>query len=263
MYHPEIQKLDQMANELYAKGLKREATLCQIEAGKLQQRLLRPIGKRYFNAQWVWSYGHIGLLGMICRWSKDELVLETQGRVNNQYFLKALAPYLTIVEKLPAHLAREAEDNAMYFGCPDGNLSIHNFYKKIERECPKLSLKVPDVDETLEMLHVKRPYIALHARNFAHDPDRNVTLDMIDEFIGEETSIISIGLDEHPINDIIPSVLTLPNPWLASFQLSAACDAFIGCNSGAWTVANAYGKPVVLMNDLERKAWIYPEEIDE
>lgn len=267
MYHPEIRELDNRATVLYAQGLRKEATQCQLEAGRLQQRLVKPIGKRYLNAQWCWAYGHIGLLQMVIRWfqcqSKTQLILETHGKINNQYFLKALEPYLMIVDGLPIELKREAEDNAVYFGCPDGTKSIHNFYKHVERECPRLPLTEPNVDELLEQLQVKRPYIALHARQFNHDPQRNVTLEMVDAAIGDNLNVISIGLDEHPVNDILPNVLKLPNPWLASFQLSAACDRFIGSNSGAWTVANAYGKPVTLMNDFEHKAWIYPEDIDE
>jgi len=197
-----------------------------------------------------------------------KLILETQGRINNQYFLKVLAPFLTIVDRLAAELEREAQDNAVYFACPDGERSIHNFYKRVERECDeRLPLEAQDVDGLLESLKIKRPYIALHARQFNHDPTRNVTLRMVEEALGsypdEYNHVVSIGLDEHVANDVYPSVLSLPNPWLASFQLSAACDRFVGSNSGAWTVANAYGKPVELMNDHEHKAWIYPEEISE
>lgn len=268
MYHPEILALDGTANSLYAEGNRKEATQCQLKAGRLQQRLVKPIGKRYLNAQWCWAFGHIGLLGMIIRYFASvhpsvELILETQGRVSNAYFLKALSPSLSIVDILPSHLKREAEDNAVYFACPDGKLSIHNFYKMVDRECQKLNLPEPNVDNWLEKLGVRRPYIALHARNFNHDKARNVTLDMVEKAIDGYSAVVSIGLDEHPANDIYPSVLSLPNPHLASFQLSAACDRFIGSNSGAWTVANAYGKPVTLMNDHEHKAWIYPEEISE
>jgi len=270
MYHPEIKALDNRATVLYAQGHKKEATQCQLEAGRLQQMLVKPIGKRYLNAQWVWAYGHIGLLGMLIRFfgnsenGNAKLILETQGKVNNQYFLKVLEPFLTIVDHLPFELKREAEDNAVYFACPDGKQSIHNFYKMVERECPRLPLVEPVVDDLLAMLEIRRPFIALHARQFNHDPSRNVTLEMVEKVLDEtELDVVSIGLDEHPINDILPNVRKLPNPWLASFQLSAACDRFIGSNSGAWTVANAYGKPVELINDHEHKAWIYPEEIAE
>lgn len=268
MYHPEIQALDSIANDLYAEGRKKEATQCQLKAGALQQKLVKPIGKRYFNAQWVWAFGHIGLLANLIRWfslmhSGQELILATHGRVSNQYFLKALQPYLTIVELLPAELKREAEDNAVYFACPDGVHSIHNFHKKVERECPRLPLVAPNVDSILDALDVDAPYVALHARQFDHDPSRNVTLAQVEEAVDGYPNVVSIGLDDHPINNSVPTVRDLPNPWLASFQLSAACDRFIGSNSGAWTVANAYGKPVELMNDHEHKAWIYPEDITE
>lgn len=269
MYHPDIRALDNRATILYAQGNRKEATQCQLEAGRLQQRLVRPIGRRYLNAQWVWAYGHIGLLGMLIRFfgtsenPNATLILETGGRVSNPYFLKALEPFLTVMTALPSHLKREAEDNAIYFACPDGERSIHNFYKMVEQTCPRLPLVEPNVDELLATLEVRRPFIALHARKFDHDPARNVTLAMVEQAIGDNVDVVSIGLDDHPINDILPSVRNLPNPQLASFQLSAACDKFIGSNSGAWTVANAYGKPVELMNDFERKAWIYPEEIFE
>ena len=269
MYHPEILALDSTATDLYAEGRRKEATLYQLKAGALQQKLVRPNGRRYLNAQWCWAYGHIGLLGQLIRWFRKtepdtKLILETQDRINNQYFLKALSPFLTIVSRLAPELQREAENNAVYFACPDGEKSIHNFYKKVERECPeRLPMEAQKVDKLLEALKVERPYIALHARQFNHDPARNVTLRMVEEAIGSEKNVISIGLDEHPANDVYPSVLSLPNPWLASFQLSASCDSFVGSNSGAWTVANAYGKPVTLMNDHEHKSWIYPEEIEE
>jgi len=270
MYHPEIVALDLKANALYAEGRKKEATVCQIKAGALQQKLLKPNnGLRYLNAQWCWAYGHIGLLHQIIRWFRlkeplTRLILETQGKINNEYFLKALAPFVMIHHTLPEELKRDAENNAVYFGCPDGVLSIHNFYKMVERECTERLLTTPpDVTDLLTALKVKQPYIALHARQFAHDPSRNVSLEMIELAIDGYPDVVSIGLDEHPVNDIYPSVLTLPNPWLASFQLSAACDRFVGSNSGAWTVANAYGKPVELMNDHAHLAWIYPEEVQE
>ena len=269
MYHPDILALDAKATKLHAEGRKHDATICHIAAGILQQKLIKPIGKRYLNAQWCWAYGHIGLLHQLIRWFRlkepdTKLILETPGRINNVFFLKALEPFITILDKLPIELQREAQDNAVYFACPDGVKSIHNFYKMVERECTeRLLTQEPNVDDLLDRLGVKKPYIAVHARQFGHDPARNVSLDMVEQAIDDYPDVISIGLDEHPINDIYPSVLTLPNPWLASFQLSAACDRFIGSNSGAWVVADAYGKPVELMNDHEHKAWIYPEEIEE
>lgn len=268
MYHPEITALDNRANLLYAHGNRKEATQCQLEAGRLQQRLIKPIGRRYLTAQWCWAYGHIGLLGMVIRWSLcmnpiESLTLVTGGHVCNQYFLNALSPHITIMDALPLQMKREAEDNAVYFACPDGVQSIHNFYKMVERDCPRLPLVEPNVDGLLEKLGIRRPYVALHARQFNHDPARNVTMEMVEKAVDGYPDVISIGLDEHPANDKYKSVLSLPNPALASFQLAAACDRFIGSNSGAWTVANAYGKPIVLMNDYEHKAWIYPEAVDE
>ena len=269
MYHPEIQALDSIANDLYAEGRTKEATQCQLKAGRLQQVLIKPNGRRYLNAQWCWAYGHIGLLHQLIRYFRSRetntrLILETQGRINNPYFLKVLEPFLTVVDNLPSEMAEEATANAVYFGCPDGELSIHNFYKMVNRTCTERLLKTPpDVSKLLGHLGVSRPFVALHARQFNHDPSRNVTIGMVEEAIAGELNVISIGLDEHPINDQLPNILHEPNPWLASFQLAAACDKFIGSNSGAWTVADAYGKPVDLMNDIEHKAWIYPEAIEE
>lgn len=263
-YHPEIDSLDQQAIALYAAGRKKEATQLQLKAGALQQQLIRTPGKRYLSPQWVWAYGHIGLLGMLIRSMRGvELVLETRGSIANPYFLETMAPFLTVVERLPVHLEREAQDNAVYFACPDGVLSIHNFYKRVAREYPEPILgPAPDVSALLERLGVRRPYVAVHARNFGHDPWRNVSRQQVEDVL-QGANAISIGIDGHPINDLLPNVQKLPNPWLASFQLSAACDRFIGCNSGAWTVANAYGRPVELINDHEHKAWIYPEDIEE
>ena len=268
MYHPEIQALDSLANDLYAEGKTKEATQCQLKAGRLQQSLIKPNGRRYLNAQWVWAYGHIGLLQMLIRWSlsstaSTRLVLESQGRINNPYFLKVLEPYITIVDRLPSEMAEEAQTNAVYFACPDGIHSIHNFYKMVNQCTPRLPLTPPDVSPLLAKIGVERPFTALHARHFSHDPKRNISLQAVKDAIAGLPNVVSIGLDDHPINDFVPNVKDEPNPWLASFQLSAACDQFIGSNSGAWTVADAYGKAVTLMNDHEHKAWIYPEEINE
>lgn len=268
MYHPEIQALDSIANDLYAEGRTKEATQCQIKAGQLQQKLIKPNGRRYLNAQWCWAYGHIGLLQMLVRFfrltqSSTRLVLESHGRVNNPYFLKALEPFITIVDTLPQEIAEDASCNAVYFACPDGLHTVHNFYKMVNKCAPRLPLMPPDVSPLLEKLGINRPFTALHARHFNHDPKRNISLQAVRNEIEGLQNVVSIGLDDHPINDFVPNIKDEPNPWLASFQLSAACDRFIGSNSGAWTVADAYGKPVTLMNDHEHKAWIYPEEIDE
>lgn len=275
IYHPEIQALDAKAYTMYtesrrdAEVFRKEVTQFQMQAGAIQQKLVKPIGKRYLSAQWLWSYGHIGLLHMLIKWFRKtephtKLIVIDDHLCANPHFFEKLKPFVTVIGSLPEELWREAENNAVYFACPDGKLSLHNFYKMVSRECPEHILgEPPDVSDMLETLKVVRPYIAFHARNFDHEPYRNTTLEQCEKAIGDKLNVINIGLDDHPINDIIPNVKMLPNAPLASFQLSASCDQFIGCNSGAWTVANAYGKPVELINDLLHKAWIYPEEIDE
>lgn len=274
IYHPEIIKLDCAATLAYMELRKdHEAfspalTVLQLKAGALQQKLIRPIGKRYFDAQWGWSYGHIGLLQMAIRWFRKtepetELIFQNNHRLANTHFFDILRPYLTVVDELPPELHREAQNNAVYFACPDGKLTIHNFYKKVAKETERLPLPMPDVTEILKLLKVERPYTAFHARNFDHEPYRNTSLEDCEKAIGDNLNVINISLDAHPINDIIPNVKMLSQPDIASFQLSAACDRFIGCNSGPWVVANAFGKPVELINDHLHKAWIYPEEIQE
>jgi len=272
--HPVIADLDAKATQLYANGMRAETTRLQIEAGAFQQKLLEgspfKTGKRFLSPQWCWAFGHIGLLHMLIRWFRlhepeTKLFLETRGAVANEYFLKALEPYLTILNKFPEEWTEEVNYNSVYFACPDGIRPIHDFYKMVERECAGLFLlslteaQEREADELLKRLGAKRPYIALHARSTGHDPARNITLSMAEEAVSHyHMDVVSIGLDEHPANTRFPSVRKLPNPWLASFLLSASCDRFIGSNSGAWTVAHAYQKPVELMNDFEKLAWIYP-----
>lgn len=278
MYHPEIIATDDLATALYAQGARENATRLHIANGMMQQRLLMespyPSNRRYLNAQWVWAYGHIGLLYQLIRWFKKHepetaLILETRGKVNNEYFLKAISPFLTVVTEFNAEQMREAYFNAVYFACPDGIHSIHNFYKLVQRECADLHLlgAAPDISDLLVQLDSGHPYVAIHVRSFGHDPKRNIGLEKAElslaPFLEKGWHVISTGIDQHPIEEKYASVRKLPNPYLASFMLSAACDHFVGSNSGAWTVANAYQKPVTLMNDLEHKAWIYPEEIEE
>jgi hypothetical protein len=280
MYHPEIEKLDAIATQLYAKGAKEETTRLQITAGAFQQELLRKspykTNRRFLSQQWCWAFGHIGLLQMLIRWFRlhepeTRLVLETNGGCANEYFLKTLEPYISIVQTFPENMADEIMHNAVYFACPDGVRSIHNFYKMVARETtPILELteaQERDARDFLAQLNCLHPFVAIHARCMSHDPARNITLQMareaIEPYLAGGYWVVSVGLDEHPIADQFPSVTTLPNPWLASFLLSATCDRFIGSNSGAWTVADAYGRPVELMNDHKHLAWIYPEEVFE
>jgi hypothetical protein len=217
--------------------------------------------------------GHIGLLYQVIRWfkkyePKTELVLETTGAAN-PYFLRALAPHLTITPKLPAELAKEAEHRAVYFGCPDGVHSLVSFYKMIERECSDVNLLELSETEHEELAAVREEmgiagarYVALQARSTTHDPARNVDLDEIEEaiepFLYQGFNVVSTGIEHHKINERFPSVLSCADPRRASFLLSAGCDQFIGSNSGAWTIAHAYQRPVIIMNDYERSAWIYP-----
>lgn len=276
MYHPTIQKLDAAASEFHAMRMQQLCNGSFLLAGQLQQELLKvspyKTKRRFLHAQWVWALGHIGLLYQLIRWFKKnepdtQLILETEGAAN-PHFLQALAPYLTIVNKLPADAVKEAEFNAVYFGCPDGIHNLVNFYKMIERECSDIHLlklseeQEDEVEDLLDILDVNAPYVAVQARALSHDAPRNVTISQVEEalepFKAKGYAVISTGLDDHPINDRYPSVLKLFNPMLSSFLLSAACDQFIGSNSGAWTIAHAYQRPVQIMNDYERAAWIYP-----
>jgi hypothetical protein len=149
MYHPEIEKLDAIATQLYAKGAKEETTRLQITAGAFQQELLRKspyqTNRRYLSQQWCWAFGHIGLLQMLVRWFRlhepqTRLVLETRGGCANEYFLKTLEPYISIVHTFPENMADEIMHNAVYFACPDGVRSIHNFYKMVAKETSDIGI---------------------------------------------------------------------------------------------------------------------------
>ena len=277
MYHPTICKLDAAAADFHAMGMMQMKNASFLLAGQLQQYFVRntpfKTGRRFLHAQWCWALGHIGLLYQVIRWFKKhepqtQLVLENSGSAN-PYFLRALSPYLTIYSALPPQMKQEAEANAVYFGCPDGIHSLVNFYKMIEQECSDINLlELSDSDhEELGELRAKlgiagKPYVALQARAHTYEPGRNVTSEEIeralDPYKARGFAVVSTGIDHHPINASYPSVLNLQDAKRASFLLSAACDQFIGSNSGAWTIAHAYRRPVEILNDYERAAWIYP-----
>ncbi len=275
MYHPTILKLDAAASEFHEMGMQQLCNGSFLLAGRLQQDLLRrspyKTGRRFLHAQWAWALGHIGLLYQLIRWFRlkepnTKLILEATGAANH-HFLGALLPFITIVHKLPPDVLKEAEFNAVYFGCPDGIHGLVSFYKMIESECADIHLLFLSPEEILEAdilasnLLVKHPFVALHARSTKNDSTRNVTVEQIEKalepYLAQGYDVISTGLDPHPINARFRSVLELPDPMRASFLLSASCDRFIGSNSGAWTIAHAYQRPVEIMNDFERAAWIY------
>lgn len=270
MYHPIIQQIDSAGIALheFRPDLSRSLFLT---AGDVQQSLYRispfKTGRRFFDAQWCWALGHIGILYQMVRWFKKhepqtKLILETKNQIANPFFLKAIEPYLTIVENLPDPMKEEAAFNAVYFACPDGKHHIHDYMKLVEADCKDHYLSLSDeqkekVKGYLEILGVERPYLAVQARNLNHDPKRNVSLEEVEKSIDVKGySVISTGLDEHPISKKIPSVKSLPNPMLASFLLSADCDRFVGSDSGAWVIPWAFQKPVQLIND-HSMAWIY------
>lgn len=277
MYHPTIWKLDSAAADFHNMGMLQMKNSAFLLAGQLQLDLLRrspfKTKRRFFHAQWCWALGHIGLLHQAIRWFKKnepqtQLVLEAPG-ATNPYFLQALAQHITIVSALPAEAAQEAMHQAVYFGCPDGIHSLVNFYKMIERECADVKLceltdeQHDEVGALRAQLDVSGlPYVALQARANTHDSARNVSVEEIevalDPFLARGYKVVSTGIEPHPINERYASVLNLPDPRRASFLLSAACDQFIGSNSGAWTIAHAFQRPVIIMNDVERAAWIYP-----
>lgn len=246
-------------------------------AGSLQQTILAnsPYGRkrRFLHAQWVWALGHIGLLYQLIRWFRlhepeTELVLVADSSAN-PHFLKALAPFLLFAS--PTDVLRapdEAMRNAVYFACPDGIHSLVSFNKMVEFECREINLltltddEQAEVDKLLGKLGLTRPYVAFQARHLDSDKSRNVSLEQINEallpFTAKGYSVVSTGLDLHPINTRYSSVLECEDKMRASFLLSAACDQFIGSNSGAWTMAWAYRRPVIILNDWELSAWIYP-----
>lgn len=275
MYHPTVAKLDSAASDFHNMKMMTEKNSALRLAGQTQQALLSRSpypGVRFLHEQWVWALGHIGLLHQLIRWFKlrepeTQLVLVTKG-ANNPYFLNALSPYLTIVPEMTPDMAGLAMSNAVYFGCPDGANTLVNFYKMIERECVDIHLLSLSEEQKAQAvafakeLGVEGKYVALHARySQTNDPDRNPTEKMIraalDSYISRGYSVICTGLDNHPDTLQYRSVTELPDPHLASFLLSANCDQFVGSDSGAWTIAHAYQKPVELMNDYQRNAWIY------
>lgn len=275
MYHLLIRDLDAVALALH-QNFPDQSKRTFIIAGEVQQRLHDEspfnTNRRFFDAQWCWALGHIGLLYQAVRWFHVKapgmgLHLVTHGHASNQYFLDALKPFITTHTILPPDLVDEAMYNAVYFGCPDFVHHIHDWAKVAERECQGAHLlslseeQQHQVDEMLEGMWIGRPYVAVQARASEYDPSRNVSLAMVERSIAKWTAqgydVVSTGLDAHPINDKVPSVLKLAEPKLASFLLSAACDQFVGSDSGAWTIPWAYGRPVELMND-DHKAWIYP-----
>lgn len=275
MYHPTIQLLDQAASHFHQMGDLQSKNGCFRLAGQLQQKLLSqspyPKNRRFLDKQWVWATGHIGLLYQLIRWFKlhepeTELVLVTQG-ASNPHFLKHLLPFLTVIPVLAKELQDEALYNSVYFGCPDGKNDLVRFNKLIELDCKDINLLQLSGSEEIEaeillaQLGVKRPYVAFQARRMKDDPLRNVSSDSINTalsgFLARGFGVVSTGLDVHPINEIYPSVLKLADPLKASFLLNANCDQFIGSNSGAWTIAHSFRKPVQIIGDLERSAWIY------
>lgn len=276
MYHPTIQHLDAAAADFHERGMMGEKNAAHRLAGVLQQKLLErsrfPRTRRFLHPQWCWSLGHIGLLYQLVRWFRlhepdTRLYLLAKGGAN-PYFLQALAPFVSIGPLSDSWWLEGVEPNAVYFGCPDGINSLVRFYKLIEYDCRDihlLTLSDEDQDAAAMALHVlgvkRRPFVALQARSHTHDPARNVTDAQIEAalapYLARGYSVVSTGLDAHPYCARFPSVTTLHDPLRASFLLSASCDQFIGSNSGAWTMAHAYRRPVELLNDYERAAWIY------
>lgn len=274
MYHPIVRDLDAVAIAMHP-HFPYQSKRTMIVAGEVQRALHNPaqsFPRRFFDAQWCWALGHIGLLYQAVRWfhvkaPSTELVLETRRNVANRYFLNALKPFVTMYDVLPTELVMEAAYNAVYFGCPDGVHHIHDWVKVAERECEGVNLlrlechEQRTVDEVLDFLGIGRPFVAVQARAIDYDSTRNVNLAMVEQaiapWVAKGFDVVSTGIDEHPINSKVPNVLKLAEPKLASFLLSAACDHFIGSDSGAWTIPWAYRRPVTLMND-DKKAWIYP-----
>ncbi len=275
MYHPTIQKLDSVASDFHELGMMTEKNSALRLAGQMQQNLVArsPYPEtRFLTAQWVWAVGHIGLLYQLIRWFKlrepdTKLVLIADGAAS-PHFLQAISPFLTIWRELPVEVAQQAMLGAVYFGCPDGLNTLVNFYKMIERDCKEINLLSLTEDQKKQaaefaaQLGITGKYVALQARASAYDEKRNVSLQEVEHaltpYLDRGFQVISTGVEKHPINEKYRSVLELPDPKLASFLLSANCDQFVGSDSGAWTIPHAYQRPVELMNDYNRSAWIYP-----
>lgn len=278
MYHPTISALNQAASGFHLMGMLEEKQQCFRIAGRLQQKLLTEspygTGYRFFTAQWVWALGHIGLLHQVMRWlatSEPETIciVEAEGAAN-PYFLNALLGHfstLKVCPKLPDITRHVAMHNAMFFGCPDGNSTLVDYYKKIERVCKgtgllrltaKQKVRVEQLKKELGLDHAK-PIVAIQHRNLQTEPERNTGLDMVKEHLSKYRDHEPVITGTDPCDEFpYPSVLGLPDPQEASFLLSASCDQFIGSNSGAWVVPHGFGRPVELLNDYEKSAWIYP-----
>ena len=271
MYHAAIQRLDEAASAFHDAGLLREKQECFYLAGQFQNKLLAesPYGPqpRFMHQQWVWALGHIGLLHQYLRATDPAsiVVLFAPGSANNQFLSAILDRFhnLKMVWPMPAVSCDAAMRNAVYFGCPDGRSTLVDYNKSIERQFKGQGLlKLTNRQNLLckalmENLRISHPYIALQPRNVLSDPARNVTktqiMEAINRFPGHD--IVVTGIDPHDLS--FASVHTCEDPREASFLLSANCDQFIGSNSGAWVIPHAYGKPVHIINDHQRSAWIY------
>jgi hypothetical protein len=233
-------------------------------------------GRRFLTYEWTWGVGHIGILGQLIKLKlmnlfNYEIVVETGNRIANQYFLESMGEHITVYNELPPELRNESVYNMLFFSCPFGS-HVHEWCKKVERMWEKFPDKKPVCKFTPEMeqlkdsmisaFGLKRPYAAIHARNTPYDPKRNMSLETMLQATKKLTDqgydLISIGLDDHPINQHIKNIQFVGNPKATSFVLSADCDYFMGSDSGMGMVANMFQRPVDLINDYEHVAWIYP-----
>lgn len=276
-YHPTVNALDAAATGFHDMKMLKEKQECFKLAGRLQNKLLTEspygVGTRFFTAQWVWALGHIGLLHQIMRWLSKKYpeticIIEAEGAAN-PYFLQALLDHfstLKLCPKLPDISRHAAMCNAVFFGCPDGNSTLVDYYKKIERMCkgeglltltPKQLVKVEQIKTELKLDHSK-PIVAIQHRNLNSEPERNTDYETVKEFVRKYPKHQPVITGTDPCDDFpYPSVLELDNPQEGSFLLSASCDQFIGSNSGAWVVPHGFGRPVELINDELKAAWIY------
>ena len=277
MYHPTVAQLDAAASGFHLMNMLEEKQQCFRMAGRLQQKLLNEspygTGTRFFTAQWVWALGHIGLLHQVMRWlARHEpetiCIVEAQGAAN-PYFLQALLDHfstLKLCPKLPDVSRHAAMCNAMFFGCPDGNSTLVDYYKKIEKVCKGESLLTLTIKQKVRAEQIKtelkldhnKPIVAIQHRNLPNDPERNTSLEMVREHLRKFPKHQPVITGTDPRDEFpYASVLELDNPQEGSFLLSASCDQFIGSNSGAWVVPHGFGRPVELINDHLRAAWIY------
>jgi hypothetical protein len=280
--HPWVTIRKREGDELFYSD--RERAFKKFEEGFWVQDSLRQISphidsqRRFFNYEWTQGVGHIGLIGQYIKHNIMEgrpakkLIVEHGGLVGNQYFLDSMIPHIEVHVDIPPQWREEAQCNAVFYSAPCGK-HVWEWAKEVERRWERFADKEPICqlsDELTKLkirvmneLNIRHPYIALHARQSPHDESRNLPIALgmvkVEEYYMKGYDAVSIGLDDHPINDCVKSIKGYPEveQKAISFALSACCDVFVGSDSGMWQVANQFNRRVDLLNDWDKLAWIY------